>query len=82
VAELLLPMGDEVFGLVRGAEFVTRKITQEVARIKCGLARKLKKLMMGNLEAKRDWGFAGDYVAAIWMILQQPEPEDFVPQKA
>jgi GDPmannose 4,6-dehydratase len=59
----------------RGTEFVTRKVTQQVARIKCGLA---KKLMMGNLEAKRDWGFAGDYVAAMWMILQQPEPEDFV----
>jgi GDPmannose 4,6-dehydratase len=59
----------------RGTEFVTRKVTQQVARIKCGLA---KKLVMGNLEAKRDWGFAGDYVGAMWMILQQPEPEDFV----
>ncbi|MGB8985192.1 MAG: GDP-mannose 4,6-dehydratase [Candidatus Sulfotelmatobacter sp.] len=59
----------------RGTEFVTRKVTHQVARIKCGLA---KKLVMGNLEAKRDWGFAGDYVSAMWMILQQPKPEDFV----
>jgi GDPmannose 4,6-dehydratase len=59
----------------RGTEFVTRKVTQQVARIKCGLA---KKLMMGNLEAKRDWGFAGDYVGAMWMILQQSKPEDYV----
>ena len=59
----------------RGTEFVTRKVTQQVARIKCGVARKL---MMGNLDAKRDWGFAGDYVRGMWMILQQPEPEDFV----
>jgi GDPmannose 4,6-dehydratase len=59
----------------RGTEFVTRKVTQQVARIKFGLA---KKLLMGNLEAKRDWGFAGDYVGAMWMIMQQPEPEDFV----
>jgi len=59
----------------RGTEFVTRKVTQQVARIKFGLA---KKLLMGNLDAKRDWGFAGDYVEAMWMILQQPEPDDFV----
>ena len=59
----------------RGTEFVTRKVTQQVARIKCGLA---KKLAMGNLDAKRDWGFAGDYVNGMWMILQQPEPDDFV----
>ena len=59
----------------RGTEFVTRKVTHQVARIKCGLA---KKLVMGNLDAKRDWGFAGDYVSAMWMILQQPQPEDFV----
>jgi GDPmannose 4,6-dehydratase len=59
----------------RGTEFVTRKVTQQVARIKCGLA---KKLVMGNLDAKRDWGFAGEYVNGMWMILQQPEPEDFV----
>ena len=59
----------------RGMEFVTRKVTHQVARIKCGLA---KKLLMGNLEAKRDWGFAGDYVRAMWMMLQQPEPDDYV----
>jgi GDPmannose 4,6-dehydratase len=59
----------------RGLEFVTRKITHQVARIKCGLADKLS---MGNLEAKRDWGFAADYVYAMWLILQQPEPDDFV----
>jgi GDPmannose 4,6-dehydratase len=59
----------------RGMEFVTRKVTHQVARIKCGLA---KKLMMGNLDAQRDWGFAGDYVRAMWLMLQQPEPEDFV----
>ncbi len=59
----------------RGLQFVTRKVTCQVAKIKCGLA---KKLMMGNLDAKRDWGFAGDYVRAMWMILQHPEPEDFV----
>jgi GDPmannose 4,6-dehydratase len=59
----------------RGMEFVTRKVTHQVAKIKCGLA---KKLMMGNLDAKRDWGFAGDYVRAMWMMLQQAEPDDFV----
>lgn len=59
----------------RGLEFVTRKVTRQVARIKCGLA---DKLLMGNLDAKRDWGFAGDYVHAMWLMLQQPEPEDFV----
>lgn len=59
----------------RGTEFVTRKVTQQVAKIKCGLA---DKLLMGNLDAKRDWGFAGDYVNAMWMILQQGQPEDFV----
>jgi GDPmannose 4,6-dehydratase len=59
----------------RGMEFVTRKVTHQVARIKCGLA---KKLLMGNLEAERDWGFAGDYVNAMWMILQQPAPDDYV----
>jgi len=59
----------------RGLEFVTRKVTHQVARIKCGLA---KKLLMGNLEAERDWGFAGDYVRAMWMILQQPAPDDYV----
>ncbi len=59
----------------RGTEFVTRKITQGVARIKLG---KQKKLLMGNLDAKRDWGFAGDYVEAMWLMLQQENPEDFV----
>jgi GDPmannose 4,6-dehydratase len=59
----------------RGTEFVTRKVTQHVARIKLGLADKLK---MGNLAAKRDWGYAGDYIRAMWSMLQQPQPEDFV----
>ncbi|MFH0953841.1 MAG: GDP-mannose 4,6-dehydratase [Verrucomicrobiota bacterium] len=59
----------------RGKEFVTRKITDGVARIKAGLARKLP---MGNIEAKRDWGFAGDYVRAMWMMLQQKHPDDYV----
>jgi GDPmannose 4,6-dehydratase len=59
----------------RGLEFVTRKVTHQVAKIKLGLA---KKLPMGNLDAKRDWGFAGDYVRAMWMMLQQPEPDDYV----
>jgi len=59
----------------RGLEFVTRKITHGVARIKLGLAQELR---MGNLEARRDWGFAGDYVEAMWRMLQQAEPQDFV----
>jgi GDPmannose 4,6-dehydratase len=59
----------------RGRQFVTRKITHGVARIKLGLASELK---LGNLEAKRDWGFAGDYVEAMWLMLQQPTPDDFV----
>lgn len=59
----------------RGKEFVTRKISDGVARIKMGLA---DKLTMGNLEARRDWGFAGDYVRAMWMMLQQDEPDDYV----
>jgi GDPmannose 4,6-dehydratase len=59
----------------RGFEFVTRKITKAVADIKYGLARELR---LGNLEARRDWGFAGDYVDAMWRMLQQDEPEDFV----
>jgi GDPmannose 4,6-dehydratase len=59
----------------RGKEFVTRKITDAVARIKLGLADELR---MGNLEAKRDWGFAGDYVKAMWLMLQQDEPDDYV----
>ena len=59
----------------RGAEFVTRKVTQHVAKIKLGLIDKLK---MGNLDAQRDWGFAGDYIQAMWMMLQQPQADDFV----
>jgi len=59
----------------RGLEFVTRKVTDAVARIKLGLQKEIR---MGNLDAKRDWGFAGDYVEAIWMMLQQPKPDDFV----
>jgi len=59
----------------RGKEFVTRKITDGVARIKHGL---IKELRMGNLDAKRDWGFAGDYVKAMWLMLQQDQPDDFV----
>src|SRR6187399_1528453 len=59
----------------RGLEFVTRKITHHVARIKMGLAKELR---LGNLEARRDWGFAGDYVRAMWLMLQQDQPDDFV----
>ena len=59
----------------RGMEFVTRKITDAVARIKLGLANELR---LGNLDARRDWGFAGDYVRAMWLMLQQPEPQDYV----
>ncbi len=59
----------------RGLEFVTRKITNAVARIKLGLQ---SELVLGNLEAKRDWGYAGDYVEAMWLMLQQPKPDDFV----
>jgi len=59
----------------RGFEFVTRKITHTAAQIKRGLASELR---LGNLEAKRDWGFAGDFVEAMWLMLQQPEPDDFV----
>ena len=59
----------------RGKEFVTRKITDAVARIKTG---SLKELRMGNLDAKRDWGFSGDYVRAMWMMLQQDQPDDYV----
>ena len=59
----------------RGLEFVTRKITDGVARIKLGLADELR---LGNLDAKRDWGFAGDYVEAMWLMLQQDEPDDYV----
>jgi GDPmannose 4,6-dehydratase len=60
---------------LRGETFVTRKITRAVARIKLGLQ---KKLYLGNLDAKRDWGFAKDYVEAMWLMLQQEQPEDFV----
>jgi len=60
---------------VRGETFVTRKITRAVARIKLGLQ---DSLYLGNLNAKRDWGYAGDYVEAMWLMLQQPEPEDYV----
>ena len=59
----------------RGLEFVTRKVTDGVARIKLGIARDLR---LGNLDAQRDWGFAGDYVRAMWMMLQQDEPDDYV----
>jgi len=59
----------------RGLEFVTRKVTNMVVKIKLGLANELR---LGNLEAKRDWGFAGDYVKAMWLMMQQDEPEDYV----
>ncbi len=59
----------------RGIEFVTRKVTDGAARIKLGLARELR---LGNLEARRDWGFAGDYVDAMWRMLQQDQPQDYV----
>lgn len=60
---------------LRGIEFVTRKVTDAAARIKLG---KEKELRLGNIDAKRDWGYAGDYVEAMWLMLQQPEPDDFV----
>ena len=59
----------------RGLEFVTRKVTDGVARIKLGLATSLR---LGNLDAQRDWGFAGDYVRAMWLMLQQDQPDDYV----
>ena len=59
----------------RGLEFVTRKVTYTAAKIKLGLEKELR---MGNLDSKRDWGFAGDYVKAMWLMLQQEEPDDFV----
>ncbi len=59
----------------RGLEFVTRKVSQGVAHIKLGLQKELR---MGNLDAKRDWGFAGDYVEAMWLMLQQEHPDDYV----
>ena len=60
---------------LRGIEFVTRKVTDAVARIKQG---KQKELRLGNIDAKRDWGFAGDYVEAMWLMLQQDAPDDYV----
>lgn len=60
---------------LRGIEFVTRKVTDAVARIKLG---KQKELRLGNVDAKRDWGFAGDYVEAMWLMLQQDNPDDYV----
>ena len=59
----------------RGLEFVTRKITNTAARIKLGIE---KELVLGNIDAKRDWGFAGDYVKAMWLMLQQDQPDDYV----
>ena len=59
----------------RGLEFVTRKVTNAVAKIKLGLQNELR---LGNLDAKRDWGFAGDYVQAMWLMLQQDQPDDYV----
>ena len=59
----------------RGREFVTRKVTDGVARIKLGMAKELR---LGNLDSKRDWGFAGDYVKAMWLMLQQDKPDDYV----
>jgi GDPmannose 4,6-dehydratase len=59
----------------RGREFVTRKVTDGAARIKLGLADELR---LGNLDAKRDWGYAGDYVRAMWLMLQQDQPDDYV----
>ena len=59
----------------RGLEFVTRKITRAVARIKLGLDKDLR---LGNLDARRDWGYAGDFVKAMWLMLQQEEPRDYV----
>ncbi len=59
----------------RGLEFVTRKISHTVAQIHLGLTDKIK---LGNMDAKRDWGFAGDYVKAMWLMLQQPKPQDYV----
>jgi GDPmannose 4,6-dehydratase len=60
---------------VRGIEFVTRKVTDAVARIKLGAQKELR---VGNIDAKRDWGFAGDYVEAMWLMLQQDKPDDYV----
>ena len=62
-------------GPKRGLEFVTRKVTNSVARIKLGLQ---DSITLGNLDSSRDWGYAGDYVEAMWMMLQQDEPDDYV----
>jgi GDPmannose 4,6-dehydratase len=62
-------------GPKRGLEFVTRKVTNSVARIKLGLQ---DGITMGNIDSSRDWGYAGDYVEAMWMMLQQDEPDDYV----
>ncbi len=59
----------------RGLEFITRKVSHTVARIKLG---QVKELRLGNLDAKRDWGYAGDYVRAMWLMLQQPAPADYI----
>jgi GDPmannose 4,6-dehydratase len=59
----------------RGREFVSRKVTEAAARIKLGLQKDLR---LGNLEARRDWGYAGDYVRAMWLMLQQERPDDYV----
>jgi GDPmannose 4,6-dehydratase len=59
----------------RGKEFVTRKVTDAAARVRLGLQKELR---IGNLDARRDWGFAGDYVRAMWLMLQQPQPDDYV----
>jgi len=59
----------------RGIEFLPRKVSNAVAKIKLGLSQELR---LGNLDAKRDWGYAGDYVEAMWMMLQQDEPDDYV----
>jgi GDPmannose 4,6-dehydratase len=59
----------------RGKEFVTRKISDGVARIKLGIANELR---LGNLDARRDWGFAGDYVRAMWLMMTQPQADDYV----
>lgn len=60
---------------IRGKEFVSRKITDGVARLKLGLAKEIR---LGNLDSRRDWGFAGDYVEAMWLMLQQKNPDDFI----
>jgi len=68
-------IGFNAEGERRGLEFVTRKITNGVARIKLGLQDKIS---LGNLDSQRDWGYAGDFVEALWLILQRDEPDDYV----